>query len=166
MTRRRGQALVEFALILPLLMLIMLATVDLGRAVYAYNSVANAAREAVRTAIINQDWQTIRDRASQQATGLGIKTTEPSDKCPTPGSPTLDSDGGTCIWFRTADLSDNCTPAEINCNAVVSVAWPYHPLTPIVGNIVGTITISATSTEAIENVCPRSGVPLSDCQTR
>jgi Flp pilus assembly protein TadG len=41
----RGVALVEFALALPLLVLICLGTIDFGRAYATWNSVKNAARE-------------------------------------------------------------------------------------------------------------------------
>jgi Flp pilus assembly protein TadG len=44
----RGDGLVEFALILPVLMLVLMGIVDLGRGVYAYNVVANSAREGAR----------------------------------------------------------------------------------------------------------------------
>ena len=49
--RERGDGLVEFALILPILMLVLMGIVDLGRAVYAYNVVANSAREGARYGI-------------------------------------------------------------------------------------------------------------------
>ncbi len=42
--RRRGAAAVEFAIVLPLLMTIVLACVDFGRFAYAYIAVSNAAR--------------------------------------------------------------------------------------------------------------------------
>src|SRR5687768_12184207 len=45
---RRGQSLVEFALMLPLLALLMLAFVDFGFLLYAHVQVANAAREGAR----------------------------------------------------------------------------------------------------------------------
>ena len=60
--RGRGQALVEFALIAPLFILILLAVFDLGRGVFMYTSITNAAREGARLAIVNQDVATIRDR--------------------------------------------------------------------------------------------------------
>lgn len=44
----RGEGLVELAVILPVLLLILLAILDLGRAVYAYHVVANCAREGAR----------------------------------------------------------------------------------------------------------------------
>ena len=70
-----GQALTEFALIFPVLMLILLGVVDLGRGVYAYAAVSNAAREGGRTAIVNQYLPDIVSRAAAQATALGISTT-------------------------------------------------------------------------------------------
>jgi Flp pilus assembly protein TadG len=42
----RGQGLVEFALILPVMMLILLIAVDFGRLFFTYIQVNNAAREA------------------------------------------------------------------------------------------------------------------------
>ena len=50
-TRRRrqsAQSLTEFALILPVLMLILLGVVDFGRVFYYWTSIANAAREGAR----------------------------------------------------------------------------------------------------------------------
>jgi Flp pilus assembly protein TadG len=54
-TRRdeRGVALVEFALALPLLVLICLGTIDFGRAYATWNSVKNAAREGAAFAQVN-----------------------------------------------------------------------------------------------------------------
>lgn len=49
----RGVALVEFALVLPLLVLICLGTVDFGRAYARWNLVKNAAREGANFAQLN-----------------------------------------------------------------------------------------------------------------
>ena len=43
--RQRGQSVVELALVLPLLVLLMLALVDLSRAIQAYNIISNMSRE-------------------------------------------------------------------------------------------------------------------------
>jgi hypothetical protein len=43
-----GQALVEFALVVPLLVLIVLGIIDFGRIFYTYEALANAAREGAR----------------------------------------------------------------------------------------------------------------------
>jgi Flp pilus assembly protein TadG len=49
----RGQDLVEFALILPLLLVLTLGIIDLGRVVFSYNTIANAAREGARWGIVS-----------------------------------------------------------------------------------------------------------------
>lgn len=53
--KRRGQSLVEFALVLPLLVLIVFGVLDLGRAFYALITITNAAREGARYGITNLD---------------------------------------------------------------------------------------------------------------
>jgi len=50
--RGRGQALVEMALITPLLFFILLGIVDLGRAYYQYTVMTNAVREGARYAAV------------------------------------------------------------------------------------------------------------------
>lgn len=48
----RGQELVEYALTLPLLLLMVLGIMEFGVAIFAYNSVANAAREGARVGAV------------------------------------------------------------------------------------------------------------------
>jgi Flp pilus assembly protein TadG len=48
----RGQALVEFALLLPLVMLILIGIVEFGRAWQAKQTLTDAAREGARLAVI------------------------------------------------------------------------------------------------------------------
>src|SRR2546423_6933448 len=48
LSRPRGQAIVETALLLPILMLLVMGTADLGRVFYYSIAVTNAAREAAR----------------------------------------------------------------------------------------------------------------------
>lgn len=49
----RGQSLVEFALLLPLMLLIVTGLFDLARAVWQENTLAYAAREGTRYAIVH-----------------------------------------------------------------------------------------------------------------
>jgi hypothetical protein len=51
--RRTGQALVEFALVIPLFLVMLMGVVDIGRAIWAQNSLASAAREGARFAIVH-----------------------------------------------------------------------------------------------------------------
>ena len=162
--RPRGQSLVEFALLLPVLLVILLGTFDFGRAIYAYNAVSNAAREGGRTAIVNQTPAAIRARAAQQGTGLGLPSGDPGG-CPANGNPTTAA-AGVCVGLRAAtpvDLSVACpSPAVIGCVAVVSVKWTFNAITPIIGNIIGPIPISATTQQSIESVCTGMSCPTQD----
>lgn len=49
----RGQALVEFALVLPVLVFLLTGFFDLGRVVLAHDALSHAAREAARYAIVH-----------------------------------------------------------------------------------------------------------------
>ena len=56
MSRRRktrGQAMVEFALIFPIFILLLVGMFDFGRVVWVNNTLATAAREAARFAIVH-----------------------------------------------------------------------------------------------------------------
>jgi hypothetical protein len=49
--RQAAQSMTEFAVLAPVFFLLLLGTIDLGRAVYVYNTIADAAREGTRAAI-------------------------------------------------------------------------------------------------------------------
>lgn len=129
---RRGQALVEFALAIPIVLLLMLGTLDLGRAIFAYNSVSNAARSAARVAIVNQDQTAVEAEALNEAVGLTPVTVEPLSY--------PYAAGGEC--------------PDLGCVVRVEVSHDWVAATPIIGQIVGPITISSTSELPIERVSP------------
>ena len=47
-TRQKGTAIVEFALILPLLLLLTMITTEFGRAIYQYNTIVKSLRNTTR----------------------------------------------------------------------------------------------------------------------
>ena len=73
--KARGQALAEFALALPVFLLIMLALFDVGRVVFVYNGLTNAAREGARLADRQPDKDMVLERAQTMAFGTAITTT-------------------------------------------------------------------------------------------
>jgi len=85
-THNQGQTLVEFALLVPILLTIMFAIVDLGRAVYFYSAIQNSAREGARYGIINP-FQTseIENRVRSSAVGLDQSTLQVYPTVPDPG---------------------------------------------------------------------------------
>jgi Flp pilus assembly protein TadG len=136
----RGQTLVEFALILPIFILVLVGIFDLGRAVYAFNTISNAAREAMRVAIVDQNTTAITNDAVQHSIGLvgaGNVTVQ-----------FIDVSSGTAYNH----CSDAPTGCAIGWFTVVTVSYDYTAATPVVGNLVGTIHMSATSKQAIESV--------------
>lgn len=50
-SRQRSQALIEFALVSPVLLLLLFGVIDLGRAIFYYDTLNHAAREGARVAI-------------------------------------------------------------------------------------------------------------------
>jgi Flp pilus assembly protein TadG len=88
----RGQAMVEFALVLPALMVLMLGIFEFGRAVYTSNALTNAAREGARYGIINPtDTSGIQAHAIETAVGLSLAPASVTVTCPdgnqcTPGN--------------------------------------------------------------------------------
>lgn len=144
MTRRRrsrGQGLVEFALVFPVLILILLAIFDLGRAVFAFNALGNAAREGTRVAIVNQDVASIKQRVLTFS-----PTINPNDP------PT------------TIAISSAACPTEftLGCDITVQVDTTFTLLTPIVSNIVGDIAMHVTSTEPVEFECGVATAPITN----
>ena len=154
----RGQALVEFALVFPIIALILFGIFDVGRAVYAYNTIANAARQGVRVAIVNQavttntsctqdmpiedpsnpDWS-IKACAAQAAVSLGVTT----------------GDVGVTYVAPASDPTLSCSPTlNVGCVANVTVTYTWTPITPVISNIMGSIRMSSTSQMPIERVFP------------
>jgi Flp pilus assembly protein TadG len=94
----KGQSLVEFGLIVMVLLLIVVGVIDLGRVIYSYSAIFNAAREGARYAILSDpeslDTAGITAAAKQHIVGL-----DPANVHVTmttiPDSSDLDGDGDT-----------------------------------------------------------------------
>ncbi len=92
----RGQGLVELAVLLPILLLLIVGAVDMGRMYFAFMTIKNASREA---AYVGTTWPPedgsstakIQARAIQEATGtVDVSKMAITSSCPsgcTPGSP-------------------------------------------------------------------------------
>ena len=144
--RSRGQGLVEFAIVFPIIAMVVLGLVDLSRAVYSYNTLAQAARSAARTAIVNQEVADVQARAISSAASLGL-TTANVDVC----FKTATSAQADC-----SSSTDNCPESTrvLGCLAVVEATLAYRPMTPVISMIWSTISLSSTSIGSIEHVCP------------
>lgn len=68
---QRGQDLAEYALALPVVLLLVMGILDLGRVVYTYSTVHNAVRDGARYGIINSgDFAGIETVVRDKAVGL------------------------------------------------------------------------------------------------
>jgi Flp pilus assembly protein TadG len=67
-----GQAIVELAVSLVLVLLILLAALDLGRAFFSYIAIVNAAREGARSGSILSNPAAIAPAARQEVSGNGL----------------------------------------------------------------------------------------------
>ena len=155
-TRARGQGLTEFALIVPVVILLLLGIIDFGRAIYAYNTIGNASRVGVRVAIVNQNGPGLG--CVSGTNGAPANTTQVSAQdCAQQAAVALPG-AVAAVTYRDITDTSNCSPVAVGCLAVVTTTYTFRPITPIISNIVGNaIVLSSMSKEPVEFVCPASG---------
>jgi len=147
--RTRGQSLVEFALILPLLLVFLAAVLDLGRVYYAHISLLNAAREgAFQAAKTPDSFQS--GQPCNTSTNLVVCRVQLESK-------------GSMVEVADADISLSCSvsgcPKQDNSTVTVGVSGTFDLITPLLGFIFGgqTIDLDTQATTQIEYF-PATGV--------
>ncbi|WP_098461672.1 TadE/TadG family type IV pilus assembly protein [Propionicimonas paludicola] len=137
-TSERGAAAVEFALVLPVLIVMIFGMVDMGMAINAQAIVGNAAREGARAASFSGADTTATNNAISRASASLIGT-----------APTTNI---TCQTMVSG------TPTAIACSSVspgdsvqVKVSYTYKWITPGVLGLPGQSVIVATSQMRIES---------------
>jgi len=83
MKRRRGQGIVEFALILPVLLLVILGLIEAAFLIQGYVTVQHAAREAARFAVTYQPFQgqKLDGTPCDRSTPQGPRFSDPAVEC-------------------------------------------------------------------------------------
>src|SRR3990170_1002190 len=66
----KGQALVEFTLLVPIFLILIFAIVDFGMGFYSWITITNAAREGARLGAVQATQQDIEDRVWDSADNL------------------------------------------------------------------------------------------------
>jgi Flp pilus assembly protein TadG len=135
-----GQALVEFALVLPVFLLLLVGIVDFGRGYSAWNTIQNGAREGARLAAVNPDEDAIRTRVLQTSSSLDGSKLMVTIMC----SPS----GGTS--FTTCPEASAWAEGDI---VRVQVDYRYTYLTPVLprlGGLGDTLTETATAEARFE----------------
>ena len=152
-SRSRGQALVEFALVAPILFLLAIGVFETGRLVFYYHTLNNATREGARFAIVH-----------------GARAWDGCPSGPTPPGYTSCDPAGDNIKARIVAASRGLDPSAINYGWAGDSSFPiYSPLpnnhwdndvtirleynySPILlSDIFGTITLRAETTLVINN---------------
>ena len=121
---QRGQSVLETALILPLFLLIVLGTIDLGRAIYMHTVLSNAVRDGCRVAIIETN-------SNSQVILTVVKSAVAVN-----------------LPASNITISGSRAPGS---TVTVSAFAIYSPITPLVQRIVpGPIALRATSAMVVD----------------
>jgi hypothetical protein len=134
-----GQALVEFAIAITVFLMLLLGVVDLGRAIYQYNGVSQAAREIARTTSVHPgtDFTKTSGQSLQTLSVIGVQ----QNMVPSLGSPVL-----SCVDVAGTDIGTGCVPGDF---IKVAISAPFTPVTPILG-LLGTWNLSSTTTAKLQ----------------
>jgi hypothetical protein len=159
-SRPKGQAMAEFSLALPILMLVVVGLLEAGRAVFMYSSVVNASREAVRFAtaygvdendVLNvQNCAAIRETARRVGFLLPLEDDDiviaydsgsvyndpdgiPNSGDETHSPPPSTPDIGTCDGAADGVDDGIDTTISLTCGdrVVVTVSTNYNPIIPL-----------------------------------
>lgn len=150
-----GSALVELALVLPLLCLVLIGSVELGRIAYAAIEVSNAARAAVAYSSQNKltasqdpaSYQLVQQVAAADAadlTSMGATlTTTPNTFC-------VCANGSSTPSVNCTLMSQQCCPP----GETASCTAGYYT-----GN--GVVYVQATTTATVKTIFNYPGIPTS-----
>jgi Flp pilus assembly protein TadG len=151
----RGVALIEFALVLPMILLLLLGMIDVGKAVNYWNDETHLANEAARYAAVNKSPvtgttinQAVRDEADSAELRNG-------------GTGSISTPGvRICIWFpQNTNLADDpVRDHAIGDPVQVTVHAQYNWLAYLVGKGLPVHSdLTATSTMRIEQTYRANG---------
>lgn len=157
---RSGQALIEMALILPVLLILLLGIISYGLYINAVDTVQEAVRLGVRGASIGDTMGCPGDSAAKalasgnQATVYGVVDDQLN------GNRWLSSDMiPTSISY--AAIVGNQSDSLQN-NVMITVAVPYHPVIPIPGLLPAHMEIAQTYEMMVQNPQPSNAVTTSE----
>ena len=139
--RDRGQALVEFSLVLIPFLWILMGIVDLGRGIYTYNAVGQAARELGRATSVH-----VCDPSAATCTlGTAPETANVlgTQRNLVPGL----GGAGSSVSYACTTVTDVAL-SNVNCPSLafvrVTVTVPFSAVTPFLGGFLPS-TLSSTT---------------------
>jgi PKD repeat protein len=154
--RSRGQALVELALILPVMLLMLAAALDLGRLFYSRITVNDAAREGALEAARNPT----SFLANTACTAANKNTNRVMCR-------TLNEAKGGFVTVAPADVAVACSVTPCPTSPVlgdtvsVTVTGHFNLMTPLIGVFFGGQDVTFSSTASAQlNVTPATATPI------
>ena len=130
-----GQGLVEFSIAITVFLLLVMGTVDLGRAVYQYNGVAQAARELARVASVHPGG-TLGSSSESSSTLVAQRALVPG----------LGTPAYACIDITGTAVTGACTGGDW---VRVTLTSTFTPATPV-ATLLGVITFTGSASIRIE----------------
>jgi TadE-like protein len=117
-----SQALIEFALISPVLLLLLFGIIDIGRAVFYYDTVSHAAREGARSAVIAPNTLPTNADVLTTVTSqlIGVPVTQP---CPQ-GPITAATPPGNAAWLYVTEPDP---PSTVETNPPMNAPGGEYP---------------------------------------
>jgi Flp pilus assembly protein TadG len=143
----RGVAMVEFALVLPLLLVLLLGMIDVGKALNYWNDETHLANEAARYAAVN------KNPGPQSTLNQSILNQADSAELRNGGTTSITSPVGICIWFPNpaGHSATAATNHGVGDPVQVVVRATYNWLAYLVGQGIGAHSVlTATSTMRLE----------------
>ena len=162
-SRPRGQSLVEFALVLPIFLLLLFGLVDGGRLVYHHSVLSQAAREGARLASVEASWigstdagcgSTNGPTCPASATAMKTDIVTAANRMITPFSSVTSADvfvrcdasGGTPTGNWTGSTCSSNASGNV---ASVRVTGTFRPITPVISQLIGNVAMSASTSMVI-----------------
>lgn len=173
--RTRGQSLVEFALVLPVLLLFLLIVVDFGRLFFSYIEVKNAAREGANTAASTAAaYRNLTLTSGQYYTGVANAALGETNSQAQRGASPIVVSSPACFEPGPPPISIDCSLAPqvsqsasgIGNQVTVAVTQPFTFFTPLInGFFGGSLTLSASATAVVLDPSVASVSTLSTSST-
>jgi hypothetical protein len=148
----RGQSLVEFALVVPILLLVFAAAADLGRAFYAYVAIENGVKEGAffgsRAPLCTDDVAAGCGNPRNVEWRVRNELEDLRNPDGTQLSPTVE-----CLDQSSGVAHANMTECAEGDTYRVALSYPFRFLTPILGDLLGGgIDLGADSSAVVLNL--------------
>lgn len=156
-----GQSLVEFALVLPIFLLMVLGLIDIGRFVYLNSTLSQAAREATRVAAVEAFWVGKADPncnavggpvCPANVTALRADVLAAANRMMAPFGTIADADLYTSCDDTTPPApvtTKTCASRKTEDVASVRTVLVFRPITPLISSMFPSITTSGAATMVI-----------------